>query len=54
MIEYFQDISGHWRFRVKGRNGEIVASSEAYSSKSNAERGADALRRAIADAAERP
>ena len=47
MIEFFTDKGGKWRFRVKGANGEKVATSQAYASKFNAERGADALRRAI-------
>jgi uncharacterized protein YegP (UPF0339 family) len=43
MIEYFLDDDSKNRFRVKGRNGEIVATSEAYANQSNAERGVDDL-----------
>lgn len=38
-VEFYTDPEGGHRFRVKGRNGEIVASSEPYSSMSNARRG---------------
>lgn len=44
MVEVYQDPEGGWRFRVKGANGEIVASGEAYSSESNAKRGVQTLR----------
>lgn len=47
MIEYFTDKGGHWRYRVKGENGEKLVTSEAYASKFNAKRGADALCRAV-------
>lgn len=39
MIEFYQDEAGAHRFRVKGANGEIVASSEGYSRKTDAQRG---------------
>ena len=39
MIEFFTDAEGGHRFRVKGANGEIVASSEGYSRKADAQRG---------------
>lgn len=38
-----------WRFRVKGANGEIVASSESYTTKADAERGAATLKRLMRD-----
>lgn len=44
MIEVFQDAKGEWRFRVKGRNGEIVATSEGYTRKDDAKRGYFTLR----------
>lgn len=43
MTEIFKDSAGEWRFRVKGANGEIVATSEGYSTKSNARRGLKTL-----------
>lgn len=39
MIELYEDTSGQWRYRIKGRNGETLNTSEAYDSKSNARRG---------------
>lgn len=47
MIQYFEDRGGKWRFRVKGVNGEIIVTSEAYSSKANAVRGFRDLRATI-------
>lgn len=42
MSEYkiFQDVDGEWRWRLVAGNGEIVAQSEAYERKQDAERGA--------------
>lgn len=42
-IEYFQDTAGKDRFRIKGGNGEIVATSEPYTNLSNAKRGVNDL-----------
>lgn len=36
-----------WRFRIRAANGEIVAASEAYTTKAAAEKGIRALRRAL-------
>ena len=33
VFEWFKDKSGKFRFRLKAANGEIVAVSEAYTSK---------------------
>lgn len=49
-FEIYQDAAGAWRFRLVGRNGEIVATGEAYSSKAHAERGVDTVRRLAATA----
>ena len=54
MIEIFKDGAGEWRFRVKGANGEIVASSEGYTRKADALRGIDTLRRLLNDAKGEP
>ena len=32
-FELYQDKAGGWRFRLKARNGEVIASSEHYSTK---------------------
>lgn len=36
-----------WYFRVRARNGEIVAQSEGYTTRAAAEKGIRALRRAL-------
>ena len=38
-VEYFVDAGGEWRYRVVGRNGEIMVTSEGYTSSSDARRG---------------
>lgn len=40
ILELYTDAAGRWRWRAKGANGEIIAASEAYSTRSNARRGA--------------
>lgn len=47
MIEIFQDKSNGHRFRVLGDNGEVVATSEAYTRNADARRGADTLARLL-------
>jgi hypothetical protein len=42
-VEYYKDSAGGFRFRVKGGNGEIVATSESYTRKRDAKRGYKAL-----------
>lgn len=49
MTEIYQDEKGEWRFRVKGKNGEIVATGEGYSRPADAERGLATLRRILRD-----
>lgn len=43
MIEIFQDEAGEWRYRILGRNGEKMATSEGYTRPHDAERGANDL-----------
>lgn len=38
-VEIFPDDDGEWRWRVQAANGEIVATSEAYTRKADARRG---------------
>lgn len=45
MFEIFRDEAGEWRYRVKGRNGEPMATSEGYTRPEDAERGLADLRR---------
>ena len=49
-FELYEDASGHWRFRLKAGNGEIIAGSEAYNSKDAAKSGIDSVKRNAADA----
>ncbi len=44
-FELFQDKSGKWRFRLVAPNNEIIASSEAYSSKQAAIKGIEAVKK---------
>lgn len=49
-FELYTDRSGEYRFRLKAGNGEVIAISEGYSSKSAALGGIDSVRRNAADA----
>ena len=49
-FEVYTDKSGEYRFRLKAGNGEVIAISEGYSSKSAALNGIDSVRRNAADA----
>jgi len=43
-FEIFVDRGGEFRFRLKARNGKIIAASEGYSSKSGCENGIASVR----------
>jgi hypothetical protein len=43
-FELYKDGRGEYRFRLKAGNGEIIAVSEGYSSKSGAENGIESVR----------
>lgn len=43
-FELFQDKSGDHRFRLRSRNGAIIAVSEAYSSRAACENGIESVR----------
>ena len=49
-FEIFKDSKGEFRLRLKGRNGEIVATGESYPTKAGVKRGIQAVQRAAADA----
>ena len=49
-FEIYRDKKGEFRFRLKSRNGEIVATGESYPSKAIAKKGIAAVQRAAADA----
>ena len=43
MFEIYKDKSGKFRFRLKAKNGEIICSSQGYTSKSSCKKGAFSL-----------
>jgi uncharacterized protein YegP (UPF0339 family) len=43
-FELFKDAGGKFRFRLKAGNGEIIATSEAYNSKSSAQNGIESVK----------
>jgi uncharacterized protein len=45
-FEVYEDRAGEFRFRLKAGNGEVVANSEGYVSRSGAHKGAEAVQRA--------
>ena len=46
-VEIFSDESGRHRFRVRARNGRVLASSQTYAGRSGARKGAAALCRVL-------
>ena len=44
-FELYKDRSGKFRFRLKAGNGQIIASSEAYTSKASALNGIESIRK---------
>lgn len=49
-FQLYRDKQGHFRFRLKARNGKIIAVSESYVTKSACENGIDSVRRWATDA----
>ena len=49
-FELYKDTSGHYRFRLKAGNGEIIAVSEPYNSKASAENGIESVKNNAPDA----
>jgi uncharacterized protein YegP (UPF0339 family) len=43
-FEISKDHAGEFRFRLKVPNGEIIAASQAYETKANAEKGIEAIK----------
>lgn len=41
----FKDAKGEYRFRLKAANGEIIVSSEGYSSKQACENGIESVKK---------
>lgn len=53
-FELYQDKHGTYRFRLKARNGEIIAVSEVYNAKAGCLNGIESVRRNAADASIEP
>ena len=49
-FEIYQDKKGEYRFRLKARNGEIIATGEGYVAKASCLNGVDSVRRNAPDA----
>ena len=49
-FELFQDKSGQYRFRLKSTNGQVIATSEGYHSKSGCLNGIESVRKNAATA----
>ena len=49
-FEINKDRRGAFRFRLRSRNGEIVASGQSYLTKAHVKRGIEAVQRAAAHA----
>ena len=50
-FELYEDKSGEFRFRLKARNGEIIAVSEGYTTKASCENGIASVRKNAPEAA---
>ena len=44
-FEMYEDKAGEFRFRLKARNGEIIATSEGYKTKASCENGIDSVKK---------
>lgn len=49
-FEIYADRAGQFRFRLKARNGEIIAVSQGYTTKANCLNGIESVRRNAPDA----
>lgn len=45
MFEWYKDKKGKFRFRLKAANGEVIATSEAYSSKEGCVNGIESVKK---------
>jgi uncharacterized protein YegP (UPF0339 family) len=48
--EVFKDEGGEWRWRLQAANGEIIAQSEGYTRREDAERGLTTAKEVSAEA----
>lgn len=49
-FEVYTDKAGKFRFRLKASNGQVIATGEAYSSKSACLNGIDSIKKNAAEA----
>lgn len=49
-FEVYADKAGEFRFRLKARNGEIIAVSEGYKAKASCQNGIESVRKNTSDA----
>ena len=49
-FELYEDKAGEFRFRLKARNGQIIAVSEGYKTKSACENGIESVKKNASDA----
>ena len=50
-FEMYQDKAAEFRFRLKARNGQIIATSEGYTTKNACENGVESVRKNAPEAA---
>ena len=50
-FEIYQDKAGEYRFRMKARNGQIIATGEGYTAKPSCLNGVESIRRNAPEAA---
>lgn len=49
-FEIYKDKKGEYRFRLKAKNGEIIAVGEGYTTKQNCLKGVESVRKAATGA----
>lgn len=49
-FEMYEDKAGEYRFRLKAKNGEVIATSEGYKSKASCENGIESVKKNAPDA----
>ncbi len=49
-FEIYLDKAGEFRFRLKARNGEVIAASEGYKAKAGCQNGIESVRKNAAEA----
>ena len=49
-FEIYKDKAGEFRFRLKAKNGQIIATSEGYKAKASCKNGIESVRRNVANA----